>query len=65
MNYSASIAKSKHNSSSEAACLHKHPGDLYHELEVKHRAEINLQGHFAEGNDSSKFFSNDTLSLYT
>lgn len=62
MNYSASIATSKHNNSSEAACLHKYPGDLCHELEVKHRAEINLQGHFAEDNDSSKFFANNVLS---
>lgn len=59
MDYSADISRSRHNSSSEAACLHKHPGGLCHELDVKHGAEINLQGHFAEDNYSSKFFSNN------
>lgn len=63
MAFSANIVRSNHNSSSEAACLHKYPGDLCHEVDVKHRAEINLQGHFAEGNYCSKFFSNNVPSV--
>lgn len=57
MDYSANIVMSKHNNSSEASCLHKHPGDLCHELDVKCQAEITLQTHFAEDNNSSEFFS--------
>lgn len=63
IDFSANIVRSKQNRSSEAACLHKHAGDLCHELDVKHRDDINLQGHFAEDNDSSKFFSNYVPSI--
>lgn len=62
MDFSANIVRSKQNRSSESACLHKHPCDLCHKLDVKHRSDINLQQRFAEDNDSSKFFSNNVPS---
>lgn len=63
LDYSANIGRSKSNNSRKTARLHKHPGDSWHELDVKWRAEINLQGHFAKDNDSSKFFSNNIPSI--